>query len=141
MAAPSDGIIVNGDSKPYWDAAREGRLVFKKCRDCGHMQFPPRHLCPKCWSEEAEWVQHSGAGTVHSFTIVHRAPNPAHAARVPYVLAMLELDDAPRMIANIIGEDALSVSMGDRVEVVFENRDGTALPQFRRAARSGREPS
>jgi len=136
MGAPTDAVVSNADSKEYWEAARQGRLVFKHCKACGHIQFPPRHLCPKCWSEEADWVQHSGRGSVHSFTIVHRAPTPAHAAKVPYVLAVLDLDSAPRMVANIVGDDALGVSMGDRVEVVFEERHGAALPQFRRAPRS-----
>jgi uncharacterized OB-fold protein len=125
----------NADSKPYWEAAQQGRLVFKKCSGCGHVQFPPRHLCPKCWSDQADWVTSSGTGRVHSFSIVRRAPSPAHAGKVPYVLAVVDLDDAPRMVANIVGADALDVSIGDAVKVVFEACEGGAIPQFQRTAK------
>lgn len=124
--------LANGDSAPYWDAAKEGRLVFKECKSCGRKHFPPRYLCPTCWSEDLKWVRHSGGGAVHSFTIVHRAPTKWHAAKVPYVLAAVDMDDAPRLIANVVGSGALTVKIGDRVEVCFEDRDGTFMPQFRR---------
>ena len=95
----------------------------------------PRHLCPNCWSDELEWVESKGGGTVHSFSIVHRAPSPVFAANVPYVIAMIELDDGPRMFANVIGPDALGVAIGDRVKLTFEDRgNGVMLPQFERAA-------
>ena len=132
MAGSSQFVGANADSAPYWEAARQGRLVFRKCLSCGCVQFPPRQLCPKCWSDRTEWITSSGKGRVHSFTIVHRAPTPAFAGKVPYVVAMIELEDAPRMIANIVGDDALEVRMGDQVTVLFEPRDGGALPQFRR---------
>ena len=123
----------NADSKPYWEAAQQGRLVFKKCLACGQIQFPPRHLCPKCWSDRSEWVTSAGTGRVYSYSIVRRAPSPAHAGKVPYVLAVVDLDDAPRMVTNIVGEDALGVKIGDAVKVVFEACDGGAIPQFPRA--------
>jgi uncharacterized protein len=125
----------NADSKPYWEAAQQGRLVFKKCLSCGYVQFPPRHLCPKCWSEKSEWITSSGEGEVYSFSIVRRAPTPAHAAKVPYVIAMIKLMDAPRMIANIVGDDALEVNIGDPVQVTFEPWEGGMLPQFRRVGK------
>ena len=110
----------NADSIPYWEAAKEGRLVFKKCLDCGYVQFPPRHVCPKCWSESAEWMTSRGVGKVPSFAVVHRAPTPEHAAKVPYVLAMIEVLDGARMVANIVSDDALNVKIGDPVTVTFE---------------------
>lgn len=95
----------------------------------------PRHLCPECWSDRLEWVDSAGRGSVHSFTVVHRAPLPAFAAHTPYVVALIELDEGPRMVANVLGDDALGVAIGDRVEVVFEDRgDGAMLPQFKRLA-------
>jgi len=93
----------------------------------------PRHLCPECWSDQLEWVESKGMGTVHSFTVIHRAPISAFAARTPYVVALIELDEGPRMMANVIGDDALSVRIGDRVGVTFEDRgDGAMIPQFNR---------
>lgn len=94
----------------------------------------PRHLCPQCWSDQLEWVESAGTGSVYSFSIVHRAPTPDFATRAPYVIAMVELAEGPRMFANVIGDDALSVSIGDRVQVAFEDRgEGARVPQFRRA--------
>lgn len=123
----------NADSRPYWDAAREGRLVLRLCKSCGTRHFMPRHLCPSCWSDQLDWVDSNGEGTVHTFSVVYRAPTPDFGSITPYVIAMIDLDDGPRMFTNIVGEGALQVAIGDRVLVVFEDRgDGFKLPQFRR---------
>ncbi len=101
---------------------------------CGHVRFLPSHLCPRCWGTEVEWFAASGKGEVATFTIVHRAPSPEFAGRAPYVIALIDLEEGPRMMANILGDDALAVEIGDAVRVCFEERgDGAALPQFRRA--------
>jgi uncharacterized OB-fold protein len=125
--------VANADSLPYWDAARERRLLIRKCNACGALHFMPRHLCPACWSDQLEWVEAKGTGSVHSFTIIRRAPMAAFAPRAPYVLALIDLDEGPRMMANVLGEDALSVRIGDRVKVTFEERgEGAMIPQFQR---------
>lgn len=127
--------VANGDSLPYWNAARERRLAIRKCSACSEFHFMPRHLCPHCWSDQLEWVDASGAGNVHSFTIVRRAPLDNFAALAPYVVALIELDEGPKMIANVIGDDALSTKIGDRVRVTFEDRgEGALVPQFQRSA-------
>ena len=131
MEIPLPPPVANADSLPYWNAARERRLLIRKCNACGALHFMPRYLCPVCWSDRLEWVESRGAGSVHSFTVVRRAPLAAFAARVPYVIALIELDEGPRMMANVLGDDALSVAIGDRVKVTFEDRGGGALiPQF-----------
>jgi len=133
MGSPLPQPVANADSLPYWNAAREGRLLIRKCSACEALHFMPRHLCPVCWSDQLEWVQSQGTGSVHSYTIIHRAPVAAFAERTPYVVALVELDEGPRMIANVLGEDALSLKIGERVEVTFEDRgDGAMLPQFKR---------
>ena len=125
--------VANADSKPYWDAARERRLVVRKCKSCGQLHFMPRYLCPACWSDQLEWVDATGAGNVHSFTIIRRASDPAFAPLVPYAVALIDLEEGPRMMANIVGADALAVKIGDRVQVSFEDRGGGAMvPQFTR---------
>ena len=127
--------ISNADSAPYWNAARERRLVIRQCKACGERHFMPRHLCPACWSDDLEWIEASGRGTVHSFTIVRRASSPAYTGLVPYVVALIDLAEGPRMVTNVVGEDALSVRIGDPVQVVFEERaEGAVVPQFKRAA-------
>jgi uncharacterized OB-fold protein len=130
--------VSNADSLPYWNAARERRLVIRKCKACGALHFMPRHLCPVCWSDQLDWIDAKGAGQIHSFSVVHRASDPAFASRVPYVIALVELDEGPRMMANILGADAMLVAIGDRVHVTFEDRgDGALIPQFERTAARG----
>ncbi|MFW7343190.1 Zn-ribbon domain-containing OB-fold protein [Pollutimonas sp. H1-120] len=131
--------IANADSQPYWDAAREHRLVIRKCNNCNALHFMPRYVCPECWSDRLEWVDSKGEGSVHSFSIMRRVSDPAFAPKVPYVTALIDLDEGPRMMANVLGDDALSVKIGDRVTVTFEDRgDGALLPQFVRAPKGGK---
>lgn len=121
----------NGDSLPYWNAARERRLLIRQCNGCGAKHFMPRHLCPECGSDQLAWVESRGLGSVQSFSVVHRAPRPVFAAKGPYVIALIDLDEGPRMFANILGDDAIDVAIGDRVEVTFEDRgDGFLVPKF-----------
>lgn len=124
----------NADSKPFWEAARENRLLINHCDACTRPFFPPRHLCPYCWSEKISWRDSSGSGVVYSFTIVHRAPSAEFALRVPYVVALITLAEGPRLMANILGEDSLETRVGDKVTVEFELRaGGWKVPQFRRS--------
>jgi uncharacterized OB-fold protein len=93
----------------------------------------PRHLCPHCWSDQLEWAESAGRGSIQSFSIVHRAPTADFAANAPYVIALVDLDEGPRMFANVVGNGALEVAIGDRVSVTFEDRgDGALVPQFTR---------
>jgi len=113
-------------TKPYWDAAREGRLLLQRCTSCGAVTHYPRPLCPSCWSSALEWVDASGRGRVHSATVVHHPPSPAFP--VPYVLAIVELEEGPRMMANVLG--GAPVGIGAAVRLTFERRGDFALPQF-----------
>lgn len=129
--------VANADSAFYWNAARERRLVIRQCKSCGEKHFMPRYLCPTCWSDALEWVDSKGEGSVHSFTVIRRAPVATFADLGPYVVALIELDEGPRMVSNIVGENALSTRIGDRVQVTFEDRgEGAMLPQFELAATS-----
>lgn len=119
----------NADTKPFWDACGEERLVVQTCRSCGHTQFYPRALCVKCESRDLDWREAEPKGTVHSFTIVHRAPTPAFREDSPYVLALIDLEDGFRMMMNIVNCDPETVSIGMKVGIVFEDRDGQKLPQ------------
>jgi hypothetical protein len=126
--------IVNADSAPYWEGARHDKLLLQRCGDCGALRFFPRYLCTACGSDRTEWAQASGRGTVHSFTIVHRAAFPEFQAIAPYVVALVDLEEGPRMMTNIVGDDAHDVMIGNAVTVLFEERgtDGAKVPQFRR---------
>lgn len=126
---------VNADSAPYWEGARNDKLLLQQCSDCGTLRFFPRYLCTECGSDNTDWVEAAGRGIVHSFTVVHRAAFPEFQERTPYVVALIDLEEGPRMMTNIVGADALEVAIGDAVTVAFEDRggDGAKVPQFRRA--------
>ncbi len=135
MSGDLPAPVVNADSAPYWEGARNDNLLLQKCSDCGTLRFFPRYLCTECGSDNTDWVEASGRGTVHSFTVVHRAAFPEFQERTPYVVALIDLEEGPRMMTNIVGADALDVAIGDAVTVEFEDRgdDGAKVPQFRRA--------
>ena len=99
---PLPGPDINADARTYWAAAAEERLVVQCCDECGIYRFYPRPLCPDCASDQATWTEVSGQGSVHTFTIVHRAPNKEFQAITPYVIALIDLDEGPRMMANIL---------------------------------------
>ena len=126
--------IINPDSAAYWEGAREGKLLLQRCCDCGRLRFFPRYLCTECGSDKTEWSEVSGRGTVHIFTIVHRAAFPEFQAITPYIVALIDLEEGPRMMTNIVGDDAHDVAIGDAVTVTFEARgsEGAKVPQFRR---------
>ena len=125
--------VIDPGTRPFWDAAKEHRLSIPKCRDCGQHHFYPRELCPHCHSDALDWVDVTGEGEVYSFTVARRPAGPAFADDVPYVIALIALDEGPRMLTNIVTDDVDTVAIGDRVRVRFV--DVTAevtLPRFER---------
>lgn len=122
-------------SKPFWDGCRQRRLMMQKCEDCGNITYYPAYMCPACTSGKLAWTELSGRGRVHSVTIVHRPAAPVFASATPYVVALVEVEEGPIMMSNIIGPDAFETRIDDRVEVVFEDVDGVTLPRFRRTGK------
>ena len=118
---------------PYWEAAARHELMLPGCDGCGLVFFPPREHCPGCWGRALSWHTMGGRGTVWTFTEVHVAfYDDTWADDVPYVVAVIELDEGPRLLANIVDPDLERLSIGDRVEVTFEERTGgVTLPMFR----------
>jgi uncharacterized OB-fold protein len=119
-------------TQPYWDAACKGELVVQHCGDCDQRPFPPRAHCPQCGSAELQWSKVSGRGTVYTFTIAHRPPHPVFSDQCPIAIAVVELEEGPRMISNIVGCEPADVEVGMAVQVVFEQIDDSdvALPVF-----------
>lgn len=116
-------------SSGFWTAAAEHRLVLPRCDRCAAEFFPPERLCPTCGSPEWGYVENSGAGTVTSYTVVHRAPSPDF--ETPYVVAVVELGGGCSLLTNLVHVDPASVASGMTVEVVFiDQPDGRALPVF-----------
>ncbi|MDB5812269.1 MAG: putative nucleic-acid-binding protein containing a Zn-ribbon [Betaproteobacteria bacterium] len=122
---------------PYWDAAREGRLVMPRCEDCGRYHFYPRTLCPHCSSPKLKWTDVSGDGEVYSFTVIHRAPSPAFATAVPYVVASVKLAEGPHLMTNVIGVAPEAVRVGMPVKAIFQKfSEQITLPMFQPAGKS-----
>jgi hypothetical protein len=122
-------------TKPFWDAALEGRLVAPRCTGCGTFVLPPQPFCFQCQGESFAWTELPGTGTVYSFTVVRHPLHPRLADVVPYVSGVIELDGTQgagaRVLANITDCDPESVRIGDRVRVWFDRvSDTLALPRF-----------
>lgn len=119
------------DTAQFWEACNDGRFVVQQCTDCGNERFYPAAVCPNCWNTEWEDVELDGNGTVESFTIVNRAPTEAFEGETPYIVALIIIGDENDMtvMANILAEPA-DVSIGDSVELTWEERDGQQLYQF-----------
>jgi len=117
--------------EPFWAAAVDGRLVIQHCPRCDRLQHFPRPWCTACLNDAMDYVEASGLGTVYSFTVVRRNPNPVFTARVPYVLALVDLDEGVRVMSNVVDCDPESVAVGQRVRVCFEVVDDAhAVPCF-----------
>lgn len=126
------------DSKPYWDACARHELQLQRCRACQSFRFYPSPVCWDCMSQEYDWTRVSGLGTVYSFTVVHRPPEEAFAADVPYVIALIVLREGPCMMSNIVSCPVDDVYIGMPVRVAFQDIGaGTTLPVFTPLAKDG----
>jgi uncharacterized OB-fold protein len=120
------------DSAPYWEAAHKGELRMQKCGGCGHLRFPPALLCARCLSERAEWVRLTGRGTIFSWIVVHQSQHPAFNIDAPYNVAIVELEEGPRLHTNLVDCSNDQIHIGMPVEVVFEKvNEEVTLPKFR----------
>jgi len=122
-------------SRPFWDAAREGRLVYKACLDCGHVDHPPYLYCTACNGDRSEWRAAAGKATLVAYAVNTYGVPAAFIEDLPYVLAIVQLPEGPRMISNIVGCDPTTLRNGMSLEVVFHQAaPGVVLPKWRPAA-------
>ncbi|MGB5758797.1 MAG: Zn-ribbon domain-containing OB-fold protein [Acidimicrobiales bacterium] len=129
--------IPTPETEHFWNGTKAGRLLLQRCADCDEAYFPPRPFCPRCSSRDVVVEQASGRGLLHSYVINHR-PHPAFDG--PYAIAVVELDEGPRMMTNIVDcpqtPEALQLDMA--VEVAFEPiTDDITLPLFRPVTAGG----
>ena len=116
--------LVNPETQPFWDAAGDGKLLYKKCTACGEPHFYPRPHCPFCFSDKVEWQEASGRGTIYTYSVMRRAP-------VPYAIAYVELAEGPRMMTNIVDCDLDKIAIGQPVRLVFKpSEGGPPVPMF-----------
>ena len=124
---------VVGETRPYWESCRRGELMIQRCDRCGEYQFYPRGICANCWSDDGiRWVQASGKGTVWTYTVTYQNRTPGFAEMVPYVLAVVELEEGVKMFTNIVDCNPREVTIGMPVEVTFVRAtEQITVPYFR----------
>lgn len=119
------------ETRPFWDAARDRRLLVKRCADCGAAHFYPRPFCPECWSEQVEWEEASGSATLYTYSTVHVNDLPPFPERVPYVAAMVDLAEGPRMMSNVVDCEPDDLEIGMALRVHFRDLDDEfTIPVF-----------
>ena len=131
LPSPAPQTAASPELAEFWTAAGAGRLLLRRCDECGQPIWFPRTFCPDCGSLRTSWSQASGRGRVYSFTVVHRSAVPGYRDVTPYVIAYVELAEGPRVLTNIVDCDPGDVRIGMSVSVVFHDTgQGTALYRF-----------
>lgn len=124
----------DAETQPYWDATREGKLMIKRCNACKRAFFYPRDFCPHCWSGDTSWEEASGRATLYTWSIVRRNDLPPWPERVPYVAAIVDLEEGPRMMTNVEGCEFDDLAIGMPLVVDFrQDTDEITAPIFRPA--------
>lgn len=129
---PAPPPQINVETRTFWDATSEGKLLLPRCEDCGIVIWYPRAFCPECSSFNISWFEASGRGSIYSFTINRRGQGDYRD--MAYIVAYVELEEGPRVLTNIVDCDMDRVDVGQQVQVVFHTTsNGAALPRFRPA--------
>jgi uncharacterized OB-fold protein len=119
------------DTQPYWDGLKQGRLRLQRCTACGKVRHYPRPVCDACWSMRCDWIDASGRGQVHSWTVTHHAFHPGWTQDLPYTLVTVDLEEGVRMQAQLRGLDPAKLRIGLPVRVAFDQATAeVTLPVF-----------
>ncbi|MFV8187514.1 Zn-ribbon domain-containing OB-fold protein [Streptomyces sp. AF1B] len=128
MSAPRFDLPEADDfTRTYWDAAAGGRLLIRRCGACGRAHHYPREFCPYCWSEDVAWEPASGRAVLYTWSVVHRNDLPPFGERTPYVAAVVDLAEGPRMMTEIVQTKGSGLQGGMELEVAFRG----GVPVFR----------
>ena len=121
---------ITEDNRPFWEGCKRHELLLQKCTGCGRMRSASP-TCPECWSMEHEWVRSGGRGTVYSWVVIHQRYNRAFEDDLPYNVAIVELEEGPRLVANLVGIENEAIRPGLPVEVTWDDvTDEITLPKF-----------
>lgn len=121
--------VIDNDSRVFWEGVQNHKLILQKCNDCHQYIYYPRIICPHCFSEHLSWLETSGQGEIHSYTVVHKGP-PPFKDETPYVIGIIELKEGVRMMSRIVG-DQNQIEIGKPVLVIYEKIDDeVTLPYF-----------
>jgi uncharacterized OB-fold protein len=121
--------VPEGLAKIYWDAAQEERLLLQRCARCGHVWHPPSEFCSRCQDGTFTWIEASGTGVVHSFTVIHHAAHPAVAVWLPYTVLLVDLDEGPRLVGRLLAPST-GIGIGAPVRLAFDRYTDLKVPGF-----------
>ncbi len=125
MTRPIPAPVVNLETQPFWDAAKEGRFLIKRCTACGKAHWYPRAICPFCASVETFWEESPGEGLIYTYSVMRRSPTG------PYAIGYVTLDEGPAVLTNFLGVAPDALAIGQRVKVRFqETEGGPPVPVF-----------
>ncbi len=138
---PKPTLTADDDSRPFFDAARDGTLLLRRCAECGTFALPfvwlgggagapLRARCPECNADALEWAPSTGRGTIYSFAIMHQVYDPSVADDVPYNLTVVELEEGVRFTSNVVGVANEDLEVGMPVQVTFEPSGEVVVPKF-----------
>jgi uncharacterized protein len=124
--------VITEESRPFWEGCRQGKLLLQYCDRCQQYQFYPRLYCMQCEAENPRWVEASGRGVIYSYTIIQQNKSPEFANDTPYNVAIVQLEEGPRMLSNIVDIAPAELRVELPVIVVFDRvTDTISLPRFR----------
>ncbi|MFE6888575.1 Zn-ribbon domain-containing OB-fold protein [Streptomyces sp. NPDC057694] len=115
---------VDAFTRPYWEAAADGTLLLRQCAACGRGHHYPREFCPYCWSEDVHWRPATGRATLYTWSVVHRNDLPPFGTRTPYVAAVVDLAEGPRMMTEVVECAEAALRVGMELEVCFRTDPG-----------------
>lgn len=122
---------IHEDDIPFWEAAHNHELRMQQCTECDHIYWPPGPVCPDCWSEDNEWVELTGKGTVNTWVVFHRAWFEEFEDELPFNVTEIELEEGPRYLSTVVDIDNEDIYRGMEVEVVFDDiNDEVTIPKF-----------
>lgn len=124
--------VITEESRPFWEGCRQGKLLLQYCDRCQQYQFYPRLYCMQCGAENPRWVEASGRGVIYSYTIIRQNKSPEFADDTPYNVAIVQLEEGPRMLSNVVDIAPAELRVELPVTVVFDRvTDTISLPRFR----------
>lgn len=119
------------DTEEFWKGCNNQELRFQKCGECGYVRWPPSYLCPECHSTETSWIISNGKGEIYTYCIFNMAFQESFKEEVPYVTAVIELEEGPHLLSNVIGCDPSDVEIGMPVKVTWKKRGEYTIHQFK----------
>ena len=131
-ARPKPLPVVTEENRPFWEGCRQEKLVLQYCEQCQHYQFYPRMYCMHCNMAIPVWREVSGRGVIYSYTIIHQNKAPEFVQDTPYNVVIVQLEEGPRMMANVVDSEPSALRVDLPVQIVFDYvNDTISLPRFK----------